>query len=201
MSFSKLTPEEEKVIVKKGTEAPGTGEYNDFFEKGIYTCRRCGTPLYKSESKFEAHCGWPSFDRAIPGAVEQNPDPDGVRTEITCATCGAHLGHVFTGENLTPKDTRYCVNSISMSFMPKEKVKTNETAVLGGGCFWSVETIFKKLRGVKSVTPGYAGGKKENPTYEEVSGGQTGHAEVVKIEFDPMVISYPALLNIFFLHA
>lgn len=198
MAFNKLTPEEEEVIIHKGTEPPGSGEYNDFSEEGIYTCRRCGTPLYKSESKFEAHCGWPSFDEIIPGAVEQHSDQDGARTEITCATCGAHLGHVFIGEHLTPKDTRYCVNSLSMKFLPKEKVKTTETAVLGGGCFWSIETIFKRLRGVKSVTPGYAGGEKKNPTYEEVSGGATGHAEVVKIEFDPTVISYPVLLDVFF---
>lgn len=198
MPFNKLTPEEEEIIVGKGTEPPGSGEYNDFSEEGIYTCRRCGTPLYKSESKFNAHCGWPSFDEEIPGAVLRHPDPDGRRTEITCATCGAHLGHVFTGEHLTPKDTRHCVNSLSMRFVPPKKIAAEETAVLGGGCFWSIETIFKKLRGVKSVTPGYAGGKKENPTYEEVGGGSTGHAEVVKIIFDPTVTSYAALLEVFF---
>lgn len=198
MAFNKLSPEEENVIVHKGTEPPGSGEYDNFSEEGIYTCRRCGTPLYKSESKFDAHCGWPSFDQEIPGAVERHPDPDGTRTEIICATCGAHLGHVFTGENMTPKNTRHCVNSLSMKFMPKEKIPTEETAVLGGGCFWSIETIFKRLRGVKSVMPGYAGGKKDNPSYEEVSGDRTGHAEVVKIEFDSAVISYPSLLDVFF---
>jgi methionine-R-sulfoxide reductase len=130
MAFNKLSPEEEKVIVQKGTEPPGTGEYNDFFGEGLYTCRRCGKPLYKSESKFEARCGWPSFDQVIPGAVERNPNPDGMRTEITCATCGAHLSHIFIGENLTPKDTRYCVNSISMRLCQKKKLKPKKPPFL-----------------------------------------------------------------------
>jgi len=113
-----LTREEEEVIVHKGTEAPFTGKYYAFWERGTYVCRRCGTPLYHSESKFEAGCGWPSFDDEIPGAVKRMPDPDGVRTEITCAKCGAHLGHVFVGEGFTKKNVRHCVNSISMNFIP-----------------------------------------------------------------------------------
>jgi methionine-R-sulfoxide reductase len=117
-SWSKLTPEEEKVIVLKGTEPPGSGKYEDFWEPGIYVCRRCGTPLYKSENKFDARCGWPSFDQEIPGTVNKSVDPDGVRVEITCARCGAHLGHVFTGEGFTPKNVRHCVNSVSMKFIP-----------------------------------------------------------------------------------
>jgi peptide-methionine (R)-S-oxide reductase len=113
-----LTKEEEKVIVKKGTETPFTGKYYAFWEKGTYVCKRCGAALYRSESKFEANCGWPSFDDEIPGAVKRLPDPDGVRTEIQCARCGAHLGHVFMGEGFTKKNTRHCVNSISMDFVP-----------------------------------------------------------------------------------
>jgi methionine-R-sulfoxide reductase len=113
-----LSKEEEAVIVHKATEAPFTGKYFAFWEKGTYVCRRCGTPLYRSETKFEANCGWPSFDEEIPGAVQKFPDPDGQRTEISCAKCGAHLGHVFVGEHFTSKDTRHCVNSISMDFMP-----------------------------------------------------------------------------------
>ena len=113
-----LTPEEERVIVKKGTEKPFTGKYFAFWQKGAYVCKRCGTPLYRSENKFEANCGWPSFDEEIPGAVKRLSDPDGMRTEIQCVNCGAHLGHVFTGEHFTEKDTRHCVNSISMDFIP-----------------------------------------------------------------------------------
>jgi methionine-R-sulfoxide reductase len=117
----KLTPEEARVIVQKGTEMPFTGKYYAFWQKGTYVCRRCGTALYRSENKFEADCGWPSFDEEIPGAVKRLPDPDGMRTEIQCVNCGAHLGHVFTGEHFTEKDTRHCVNSISMDFIPDKE--------------------------------------------------------------------------------
>ena len=117
----KLTPEEERVIVNKGTEMPFSGKYFAFWEKGTYVCRRCGAKLYRSENKFEADCGWASFDDEIPGAVKRLPDPDGMRTEIQCANCGAHLGHVFIGEQFTKKNTRHCVNSISMNFIPDKQ--------------------------------------------------------------------------------
>jgi len=121
MENNKLTPEEEEIIVNKGTEAPFSGEYDDFFEEGEYVCKRCGATLYNSSDKFRSSCGWPSFDAEILGAVKRQPDVDGRRIEITCARCGAHLGHVFEGEKLTPKNTRHCVNSLSMKFIPKKK--------------------------------------------------------------------------------
>ncbi|MDE1857420.1 MAG: methionine-R-sulfoxide reductase [Candidatus Micrarchaeota archaeon] len=121
MAWRKLTKEEERVIVHKGTEMPFNNEYENNFQPGIYVCKRCGAQLYRSEDKFDARCGWPSFDQEIKGAVRRKPDPDGVRTAIECANCGAHLGHVFEGEGFTAKNVRHCVNSISMIFIPKGK--------------------------------------------------------------------------------
>lgn len=117
MHMNSLTPEEERVIVHKGTEAPFSGDYDNFYSEGTYVCRRCEQPLFTSQSKFDAGCGWPAFDEFIGDSVELRPDPDGSRTEIVCKQCGGHLGHVFHGERLTEKNTRHCVNSLSITFV------------------------------------------------------------------------------------
>ena len=119
MKLNNLTAEEKRVIEGKGTETPFLGEYENFDKEGMYVCKRCDAPLYRSEDKFDAKCGWPSFDDEVKGAVKRTLDADGSRTEITCNNCGAHLGHVFAGEGMTPKDIRHCVNSISLKFFPK----------------------------------------------------------------------------------
>ncbi len=198
MNYHKLTPEEERVIINKGTERPFTGKYENFWEKGTYVCKRCGAPLYRSDSKFDAGCGWPSFDDEIPGAVKRIPDPDGMRTEIVCTNCGAHLGHVFLNEGFTPKETRHCVNSISLEFIPAENAKMTDTAIFAGGCFWGVEYYMQKAKGVISVVSGYTGGTKDHPTYEEVCSGKTGHYEAVEVVFNPSVISYEEVAKLFF---
>ncbi len=196
-AFRDLTPEEERVIVRKGTEPPFTGEFVDHFEEGSYVCRRCGAGLFESGAKFRSGCGWPSFDDSIPGSVARRPDPDGSRTEIVCASCGAHLGHVFEGEGLTPRDTRHCVNSISILFEPSPPAR-EERALFAGGCFWGVEHHLKRLPGVLSTTVGYTGGVEESPDYGMVSSHRTGHAEAVEVVFDPSVTSFEAVARRFF---
>ncbi|NTW11625.1 MAG: bifunctional methionine sulfoxide reductase B/A protein [Chlorobiaceae bacterium] len=199
MSYNDLTPDEERVIVHKGTERPFTGKYYYNKEDGTYLCRRCDAPLFRSNSKFESGTGWPSFDDAIDGAVKQIPDADGSRTEIVCAKCGAHLGHVFFNEGLTGKNVRHCVNSLSLSFIPEAIAReTTRKAIFAGGCFWGVEYHFSKLKGVLSVKSGYTGGTVDNPSYKQVCTGKTGHAEAVEIEFDPAVVSYETLARLFF---
>ncbi len=199
MSFNKLTPEEERVILSKGTERPFSGKYYLNKETGSYLCRRCDAPLFRSADKFESGTGWPSFDDAIAGAVKEIPDADGRRTEIVCANCGAHLGHVFFNEGITTKNVRHCVNSISLNFQPEAKAATvTQKAIFAGGCFWGVEYHFNKLKGVFSAKSGYTGGLVDHPAYKQVCTGKTGHAEAVEIEFDPALVSYETLAKLFF---
>ena len=198
LQFNDLTKVESDVINKKGTELPFTGKFTKFSEKGTYVCKKCGAALYYSSDKFESECGWPSFDDEIKGAVVWIPDADGLRTEIICANCGAHLGHVFTGENLTAKNVRHCVNSVSLDFVPAHiNPGRYGTAIFAGGCFWGVEYFLQKAPGVISVTSGYTGGHVKNPTYREVCTGNTGHAEAVKVIYDPDKTTYEKLLKLF----
>jgi peptide methionine sulfoxide reductase msrA/msrB len=196
--YNELSKEEAAVILKKGTEYPFTGKFEKFTEKGTYICKQCGTALYNSSSKFDAGCGWPSFDDEIPGAVRRFTDADGKRTEIVCNNCGAHLGHVFTGEKFTSKDTRHCVNSVSLDFIPAAvPAGRYGTAIFAGGCFWGVEYFLQKTTGVISVESGFIGGHVKNPSYREVCTGRTGHAEAVKIIYDPAKTTYEKLLKLF----
>ncbi len=197
MKYRKLTKAEERIIIHKGTEKPFSGKFYNHHEKGVYSCKRCNFPLFHSEDKFYSGCGWPSFDDEIPGAIKRQLDADGIRVEITCSNCGAHLGHVFTGEGFTDKNIRHCVNSISLNFIPDRESK-NQQAIFAGGCFWGVEYFFQKAEGVISTRVGYTGGNKDNPTYQEVCSGTTGHVEAIEVTFDPSKISYENLTKLFF---
>ncbi|MBP1639160.1 MAG: methionine-S-sulfoxide reductase [Bacteroidetes bacterium] len=197
MPQNNLTPEEQYVILQKGTEHPFTGKLLHVQAKGIYVCKQCGAPLYRSESKFDGHCGWPSFDDEIAGAVLRTPDPDGVRTEISCAKCGGHLGHVFLNEGFTTKNTRHCVNSISMKFIPDEPAAFQK-AWFASGCFWGTEYHFNKAKGVIETTVGFMGGHLDNPSYRQVCTGETGHLETTEVVFDPQQTSYEELVKLFF---
>lgn len=200
--YNKLTPEESRIIIDKGTEAPFTGKFYKHTEEGTYICKRCDAPLYKAQDKFDAHCGWPSFDDEIEGAIEKKIDSDGHRTEILCANCGGHLGHVFIGEQLTNKNTRHCVNSTSLDFQPLQILKTptnqNDTAVFAGGCFWGMEYYFDNLKGVISTNVGYMGGHMDNPTYEQVCNHSSGHIEVLEVVYDSSKVTYEELAKLFF---
>lgn len=209
LEYNALTEEEKRVILHKGTEMPFTGKFLEHKEKGVYVCKQCGKALYKSESKFDSHCGWPSFDDEIEGAVRRVPDADGKRIEIVCNNCSGHLGHVFVGEGYTPKNIRHCVNSISLDFLSEDKYKYSNKvnseaksdysrAIFASGCFWGTEYYLQKEKGVVSTTVGYCGGSIENPSYEDVCTGKTGHAESIEVIFDPKIISYENLTRLFF---
>lgn len=200
---NKLTSMEKFVIEQKGTEAPFTGEYVDHFDNGTYHCKKCGEELFASSDKFKSDCGWPSFDEALPGKVKEIPDADGRRTEIVCANCGAHLGHVFTGEGFTDKNVRHCVNSISLNFQEEkadaEVPEVREAkAYFAGGCFWGVEYYLQQLDGVISSSVGFMGGDLVNPGYYEVVRGSTGHVETTEVVYNPEIISYEELTKYFF---
>ncbi|NOZ90594.1 MAG: bifunctional methionine sulfoxide reductase B/A protein [Epsilonproteobacteria bacterium] len=198
MQYNKLTPEEIRVIENKGTEMPFSGKFNSFYKDGTYICRKCNTPLFTSNDKFDSGSGWPSFDDAINQAVLEIPDADGRRVEIVCANCGGHLGHVFRGEQMTPKNQRYCVNSLSLDFKSIDEETKYKKAYFAAGCFWGVEYWFEKQDGVIVANSGYMGGHLKNPTYQDVCYRDTGHLETVEVIYNPDIVSFESLCKLFF---
>ena len=192
MKKHEITRQEAHIIIDKGTEAPFAGEYWNHFEEGVYQCRQCEAPLYRSETKFSSHCGWPSFDDELPGAVLRQMDDDGRRTEIVCASCEGHLGHVFSGEQYTEKNTRHCVNSLSIRFVPAHRT------VFASGCFWGTQYHLDRAPGVLFTQAGYIGGSALRPSYRDVCTGETGHVEAVEVLFDPKTTGFEALAKLYF---
>ncbi len=197
MTGKKLTEFETWVLDHKGTEPPHSGLYVYTSAEGTYHCKRCEAPLFNSSDKFASHCGWPSFDDEIPGAIEHKPDQDGQRIEIVCKNCHGHLGHVFAGEQFTPKNIRHCVNSVALTFKPK-LLNNFRSTVLASGCFWGTQHFLARIPGVVSTEVGYTGGHKENPTYKEVCTGTTGHVEAVRVTYNPEQIALHEILRVFF---
>jgi peptide methionine sulfoxide reductase msrA/msrB len=204
-----LTPEQFEITRKQGTERPFTGKYNDFWEQGVYVCAGCGTPLFRSEAKYEHGTGWPSFMAPVDESNIEYRDDYALlikRVEARCAVCGAHLGHVFD-DGPEPTFLHYCVNSTSLDFRPEAAAGASgpaegeagvETATFAAGCFWGVEHKLGKLPGVVSTVVGYTGGTTVEPTYEQVCSDRTGHAEAVQVTFDPSRLSYADLVRHFF---
>jgi peptide methionine sulfoxide reductase msrA/msrB len=220
----RLTSEQFHILRHQGTERPFCGMLLDTKEEGVYTCAGCGLPLFTSDSKFHSGTGWPSFFRPIAkeNVLEQSDAGHGMqRTEVLCARCGGHLGHVFP-DGPPPTGLRFCLNSESLSFTPSAKTSsladpsaehaspvdpasaaatenpTSATAVLAGGCFWCTEAAFEQLEGVLDVQSGYCGGDKATANYRRVCDGNTGHAEAIRVTYDPRRISYDRLLDVFF---
>jgi peptide methionine sulfoxide reductase msrA/msrB len=207
----RLTPEQFRILRSAGTERPFCGTLLDNKQKGVYACAGCGLPLFSSDSKFHSGTGWPSFFQPIAAenVAERDDDSHGMlRTEINCARCDGHLGHVFP-DGPPPTRLRYCLNSESLQFTPSERLasladpaalagQSLGTAIFAGGCFWCTEAAFEQLRGVHDVTSGYAGGSEATANYKAVCSGTTGHAEVIRVTYDPSVISYDQLLDVFF---
>lgn len=195
--YASLTPDQLAILRDKGTEPPQFGHVYHA-TRGTFLCRGCGAPLFRAAHQFSSGCGWPSFDDELPQAVMRLTDADGHRTEILCAHCHSHLGHVFLGEGFTAKNCRHCVNSVSLEWVEDEHVLTTQEAFVAGGCFWGVEHWVAQLPGVLKTEVGYMGGHTQAPSYHDVCGGDTGHLESLRVVFDPKRLSYAALLRFFF---
>ncbi len=198
-----LTPQQYHITREQGTERPFSSEYYDNHEDGIYVCVSCNNPLFNAKTKFNSGTGWPSFyapyfSRSVHVSTDESAGM--VRDEIACARCDAHLGHVFN-DGPKPTGLRYCMDGVALKLAKNIKVKTKAMttkAVFAAGCFWCLEAVFENIKGVKSVTSGYAGGTEKDPTYESVGSGKTGHAEAVEVIYDPSVIRYADLVRVFF---
>ncbi|MCX7120965.1 MAG: bifunctional methionine sulfoxide reductase B/A protein [Gammaproteobacteria bacterium] len=195
--YDALTPNAINILKNKQTEKPFSGKYNEAVKQGTYLCRGCGIPLFRADNQFHSACGWPSFDASLDNHVKQVPDADGKRVEIICGQCSGHLGHVFTGENFTVKNTRHCVNALSIEFMLDSKVLATEEAIVAGGCFWGVQYLFQQLPGVLLTEVGYTDGTTANPTYNQVCSHQTGHVEAIRVIYDSKKISYENVIKYF----
>lgn len=197
--YLSLTPSVKHILQDKGTEPAFSGL---FIEKdtvqGTYICRGCGLALFREDNQFTSHCGWPSFDAELPHAVRRQPDADGRRTEILCARCDGHLGHVFSGEGYTAANLRHCVNSLAIEFVPDVTVLDTEEIIVAAGCFWGVEYLFKQLPGVLLTQVGYSGGDVDYPSYQEVCKKTTGHLEVLRVVYDRAKIDLTRVLQYFF---
>ena len=196
-----LTPEQFMVMRQCGTEAPFSGKYNNHYEKGTYVCAACKAPLFRWDTKYNHGTGWPSFTSPISDGIEYLEDRSFSmkRTEVRCAACGAHLGHVFD-DGPAPSFEHYCINSASLDFIPGEKASASkpETAIFAAGCFWGVEYKFRGIKGVENTEVGFTGGTTEDPNYGQVCTDRTGHAEAVRVTFDPSIVPYEDLVRSFF---
>ncbi|MFN7096726.1 MAG: bifunctional methionine sulfoxide reductase B/A protein, partial [Gammaproteobacteria bacterium] len=196
--LNSLIPEIVHVVRDKGTEKPFTGKYQVPYAKGTYLCRRCGLALFRADNQFTSSCGWPSFDGELANTVLCVPDRDGVRTEIMCQRCHAHLGHIFEGEGLTSKNVRHCVNSLAIEFVEDNDVIDAGEAILAAGCFWGVQYYLERLDGVLKTEVGYSGGALDHPTYQQVCSKTTGHLEAIRVLYDKHKLTYEEVLKYFF---
>lgn len=193
-----LTPVARRVITEKATEYPHSGQYPRLEGRGSCLCRRCGLALFRTRSQFDSGCGWPAFDEAVGNHVREVADRDGIRLEIICDRCEAHLGHVFDGEHFTPKNRRFCVNTVSLDFVPSNAIVDSEEVIVAGGCFWGVEYWLRRLEGVVLAESGYIGGQVQHPSYDAVCSGHTGHLEAVRVVFDRARTDVENVLRRFF---
>ncbi len=193
-----LTPEEKEIIINKGTEHSYTTNDNEYLSKGTYICRNCGVALFDCKDKFHSHTGWPSFDQELGNTAILQPNSNDPRSEVICNKCNSHLGHVFWGEEYTQLNTRYCINSLALDFVPHDNISDTEEVIVAAGCFWGVEYLFNKLEGVLKTDVGYTGGFINYPSYEQICNSDTGHVEAVRVTYDPKVVNYSRVIQYFF---